>query len=254
MWKKLRITILLYIAVLVGATSWSTRARHAEWEQSLWVTVYPINGDNSEAAKKYIDSLEEVDFHTIEEFFIAQAVNFSLPTRRPVEVKLSSPINSLPPEPPNASSGLGVMAWSLKLRWWSWWEDNFSGPNDIKIYVLYYDPKENPRLRHSLGLRNGFIGVVHAFADPGYTEQNQVVISHELMHTLGASDQYDRDTNYPVFPQGFVEPYRTPLFPQKKATLMAGRIPIDETVSRMPSSLSQTIISPTAALEIGWQH
>ena len=254
MWKKLRITILLYIAVIIAMTSWSTRARHAEWEQSLWVTIYPINGDGSAVAQKYIDSLVESDFHSMEEFFIDQARTFNLRVHRPIEAKLSAQVDSLPPTPPMANSGFSVILWSLKLRWWAWWENNFDGPSDIKIFVLYHDPSENPKLRHSLGLRQGFLGVVYAFADSTYQNQNKVVIAHELMHTLGASDQYDPSDNYPVFPLGFAEPYRAPTFPQRKATLMAGRIPLDEHTSKMPASLKQTIIGPQAATEIGWQN
>ncbi|MGR8950607.1 MAG: hypothetical protein ACU84Q_21405 [Gammaproteobacteria bacterium] len=254
MWRKLRITVLLYIAVMVAATSWSTRARYAEWTESLWVTIYPINGDGSAAAEQYISSLSETDFHPLEDYFVAQAANFKLPIRQPIEVKLSDPITTLPPSTPHAGSGLAVIFWSLKLRWWSWWENNFDGPSDIKIFVLFYDPHTSPRLRHSLGLQKGFLGVVHAFADESYNAQNQVVIGHELMHTLGASDQYDNENNYPLYPEGFVEPYLTPLFPQRKATLMAGRIPVSDSKSEMPKSLMQTVVSPTAAAEIGWSR
>ena len=254
MWKKLRITILLYVAVIVAMTSWSTRARHAEWEQSLWVTIYPINGDGSVVAQEYIDSLLESDFHSMEEFFIKQARTFKLNVHRPIEAKLSAPVESLPPSPPEATNGLSVVLWSLKLRWWAWWENNFDGPSDIKVFVLYHDPATNPTLRHSLGLRKGFLGVVYAFADNSYQGQNKIVIAHELMHTLGASDQYDSSSNYPLFPHGFAEPYRTPVLPQRKATLMAGRIPLDEHTSEMPRSLDHTVISPLAAGEIGWQY
>ncbi|MEM7468202.1 MAG: hypothetical protein AAF387_15120 [Pseudomonadota bacterium] len=254
MWKTLRISILLYIALVIGVTSWSTRARHAEWKAPLWVTVYPINGDGSEAADNYIRTLKQTDFHPIESYFIKQADIHSLKVERPVELKLSEPVETAPPEPPNAATGLSVIFWSLHLRWYSWWENNFKGPSDIKVFVLYYDPASTPHLQHSLGLRKGFLGVVHAFADDSYRDQNHVVIAHEMMHTLGASDQYDLTTNYPLFPEGFADPYREPNLPQTKATLMAGRIPIDLETSKMPSSLKQTIISPKAAFEIGWKY
>ena len=108
MWKKLRITILLYVAVIVAMTSWSTRARHAEWEQSLWVTIYPINGDGSVVAQEYIDSLVESDFHSMEEFFVKQARAFKLNVHRPIEAKLSAPVESLPPSPPDAKNGYTI--------------------------------------------------------------------------------------------------------------------------------------------------
>ena len=253
MWKKLRITFLFYILVLVVVTTWSGRARQAEWKESLWVTVYPINGDGSEISENYINTLSAENFDSIEEYIVTESNQFNLAARLPIDVKLSEQIDDLPPTPPQASSGLGVMLWSLKMRWWAWRSDNFSGPSDIQVFVLYFDPATNPRLRHSLGLRKGFIGVVNAFADNAYASQNKVVITHELMHALGASDLYDPATNYPHHPVGFADPFKTPMLPQEKATLMAGRIPITELESAMPTSLKQTIISGQTAREIGWQ-
>lgn len=254
MWKKLRITFLFYILVLVLVTTWSARARQAEWKESLWVAVYPINGDGSDASKEYIDALTPESFESIEHYIVSESDEFNLAASLPIDVKLSGEITELPPSPPESSSGLGVMLWSLKMRWWAWRSDNFSGPSDIQIFVIYFDPATNPSLRHSLGLRKGFIGVVNAFADADYASQNQVVITHELMHALGASDQYDPDTNYPHHPAGFADPFKTPILPQEKATLMAGRIPITEFESMMPRSLKQTVISDQTAREIGWQN
>jgi hypothetical protein len=253
MWKKLRITFFAYILVLVAATTMSTRQRHADWEHSLWVTVYPINGDGSAVADDYINSLNEDSFSSIEEYIVEQSLDFNLSARLPVDIKLSGEVKTLPPSPPEAHSGISVVLWSLKMRWWAWRANNFNGPSDVKIFVLYFDPETNPRLRHSLGLRKGFLGVVNAFADSSYAGQNKVVLTHELMHALGASDQYDPNTNYPLHPKGFAAPFKTPLLPQSKATLMAGRIPLNENDSSMPLSLKQTVISPYAALEIGWK-
>lgn len=253
MWKKLRITFLFYILVLVVVTTWAGRARQAEWQESLWVTVYPINGDGSEVANAYIDSLSAENFVSIEDYIVSESDEFNLGARLPIDVKLSARIDQLPPTPPEASSGLGVMIWSLKMRWWAWRANNFSGPSDIKVFVLYFDPATNPRLRHSLGLRKGFIGVVNAFADKSYAAQNKIVITHELMHALGASDLYDPATNYPLHPEGFADPFKTPTLPQSQATLMAGRIPLTEYESEMPRSLKQTIISARTAQEIGWR-
>ncbi|MEM8984253.1 MAG: hypothetical protein AAGC71_14565, partial [Pseudomonadota bacterium] len=78
-----------------------------------------------------------------------------------------------------------------------------------------------------------------------------VILAHEVMHTLGASDKYDPRTNLPVFPHGFAEPERKPLLPQRRAELMGGRIPIDETTATIPRSLQSVVIGPASALEIG---
>ncbi len=43
----MRIGMLLYLLAMVAFGAWLTRARTTDWTESLWVTVYPINGDGS---------------------------------------------------------------------------------------------------------------------------------------------------------------------------------------------------------------
>ena len=87
-------------------------------------------------------------------------------------------------------------------------------------------------LPHSVGLRKLLLGVAHVFANRRQQPVNNVVIAHELMHTLGATDKYDPANNLPIFPQGFAEPDREPLYPQRFAEIMGGRIPISAATRR----------------------
>ena len=65
----------------------------------------------------------------------------------------------------------------------------------------------------SHGLQKGLVGVVHAFADDTMTGSNAVVIAHELLHTVGASDKYDLTTGAPLYPTVTRIPAATPLPP-----------------------------------------
>jgi hypothetical protein len=65
--------------------------------------------------------------------------------------------------------------------------------------VLYHDPALTPIVPHSLGLTKGLIGVVYAFASPEMNGANNVVIAHELLHTVGATDKYDFAADAPHF-------------------------------------------------------
>jgi hypothetical protein len=81
-----------------------------------------------------------------------------------------------------------------------------------------------------------------------------MVLAHELLHTLGATDKYAPSSNLPRFPEGFADPKAKPLLPQSKAELMAGRIPLDERRAKIPDGLRDVVIGQLTAREIGWIH
>ena len=93
---------------------------------------------------------------------------------------------------------------------------------------------------------------MNAFAADKYADKNNIVIAHEFLHTVGATDKYLMETGEPVFPIGFVEPDKTPLYPQDFAEIMAGVIPVGEQEWVMPDNLDQTIIGYETAKEINW--
>ena len=139
------------------------------------------------------------------------------------------------------------------MRWWAW--RNGEHPvltPDVRIYALFYHPSTTQRLQHSVGLQKGMIGVANLFAVPHMTEENNVIVTHELLHTLGATDKYDLTSNQPEYPAGYAEPDASPLFPQAFAEIMGGRIPLSETASAAPSALDVVLVGPLTAREIGW--
>jgi hypothetical protein len=101
-------------------------------------------------------------------------------------------------------------------------------------------------------MQKGLVGVVHAFADPQMTRTNNVVIAHEILHTLGATDKYDPATLAPLFPIGYAEPDREPRFPQTLTEIMAGRFAVDSRTFEMPDSLDDVRVGAATALEIRW--
>jgi hypothetical protein len=79
-----------------------------------------------------------------------------------------------------------------------------------------------------------------------------VVIVHELLHTLGATDKYDPATSQPLFPEGYAEPDAKPLYPQRFAEIMAGRIAVSDDETEMPEGLARVVVGPETAREINW--
>ena len=104
---------------------------------------------------------------------------------------------------------------------------------------IYHDPSFTQAVPHSVGMQKGLVGVVHAFADAAMTRTNNVVIAHEILHTLGATDKYDPQSLAPLFPIGYAEPERKPLYPQSFAEIMAGRYAVDAHTFEMPASLDR---------------
>ncbi len=102
------------------------------------------------------------------------------------------------------------------------------------------------------GLTKGLIGVVYAFAVPGMDGENDVVIAHELLHTVGATDKYRASDDAPRFPDGYGDPQQSPLYPQVNAEIMAGRRMLTATRWEQPSSLDEVVVGAATAAEIRW--
>ncbi|MDP1766525.1 MAG: hypothetical protein Q8K83_06445 [Methylotenera sp.] len=252
MWRKLRIAVLLLILATVLQQTWLDKADLA-WKDNFYVAVYPVNADASPKVSAYLRTLSRDDFEPVAEYFASEAAPYQLGLRRPIEVQLGAQVNDIPPAPPTNGKVFSNIVWSLKFRYFAW--KNSPKVNvrpAIRLYLLYYDPATNPRLSHSTALNKGRIGRVNLFGDSAYAKQNLVILAHELLHTLNASDKYDLNTSLPVYPDGFAEPDRTPRYPQDFAELMGGRVPISEIQAEIPKSLKQTLIGKKTAREIGW--
>ena len=254
MFKKLRVAVLLYILVVVAAGAWLTGERTTDWNDALWVVVYPIAGDGAASTVEFVDSLEPGDFRDIEAFISREAQRYGVPIERPVAMKLAGRVHELPPPPPAERSVVRVMMWSLHMRYWAWKvEGQFPDiPADIRIFAVFHDPEKHSDGHDSLALREGLIGVVNGFAHRRYKRRNNIIITHEMLHTVGATDKYDLGTNLPIHPYGYAEPDRNPLYPQKKTEIMGGRRAISSTQAEIPNSLKSVVIGPLTAREIRW--
>ena len=139
------------------------------------------------------------------------------------------------------------------MRWWAYRYAETNGPDpQVKMFLLYFDPSLRKRLAHSTGLQKGLIGRVNTFASRDMVKQNNVVIAHEFLHTLGATDKYDTATNQPLFPDGYANPELDPLLPQQYAEIMAGRTPVSKNHAVTPESLDDALIGSKTAQEINW--
>lgn len=254
MFKFFRITVLLLVLLGVAATAWRSQRTSVQWKYTLPVNLYPINGDASAASDAYIRSLTREDFLPIEAFMQEEAARYDRGAKASIEIRLGKPVDALPPATPNDRNALNVILWSLQMRWWAYRHGETRGSNtQVKLYLLYFDPARHSQLAHSTALQKGLMGRVNVFASPSMAKQNNVIIAHEFLHTLGATDKYDLATNQPLFPEGYAEPNLSPRLPQQFAEIMGGRTPLTATEAETPDSLRKALIGAKTAQEINWQ-
>lgn len=250
MWRKVRIVVLLMVFATVAQQS-LLKDGAPTWDKTLYVALYPVNADGSAASAASIKRLRQDDFEEVAAYLSEEAAQYGLGLNAPFALRLGDEVHSIPPKP--GRSPLEVVLWSLQFRLWSWQHSpKLLVKPDIRLYLLYHDPSQHPVLSHSTALQKGRVGIVNLFASDAYANQNNVVLTHELLHTVAATDKYDLQTNQPLYPEGYAEPERAPRWPQRWAELMAGRIPISETEAKMPDNLRKTLVGKKTAYEIGW--
>jgi len=252
--RSLRQLILLTLLLIIAGGSYLNRARSTSWEEPLWVTLYPISADQQQTTQRYIDALTEKQFAAIEQFMEQETRRYGVAISRPVRIDVGLPVAEQPPPPPQSRNPITVAFWSMRLRWWAYQvtRDQPGATPNIRLFLVYHDPKIRATVPHSLGMQEGMLGVVHVFADRNMQKKNNVVIAHEMLHTLGATDKYAGNSNLPLFPTGYAEPDASRRFPQQFAEIMGGRIPLSKIKAVMPDSLRQVRVGSYTALEIRW--
>lgn len=252
MFKAVRISLLLFVLLFVVLSTVLTQARSTDWNNSLWIKVYPINGDGSKEVARYITALKVTDFKGIETFLTRETERYSRNINRPARIELGSEVREQPPMLGKQPNVLSVMMWSLNMRWWASSatdaQDNIEP--DVRIFVRYHKPDLAVVLENSVGLQKGMVGIVNGYASRRHRGTNNVIIAHEFLHTLGATDKYSAADGQPIGPDGIAEPDRRPLFPQRYAEIMGGRIALAEDDAVIPKSLKYAIIGPLTASEI----
>jgi hypothetical protein len=150
---------------------------------------------------------------------------------------------------------LDVMLWSLRLRFYAArvaWNDPLPTP-DVQVFATYSPiTPDAVALPDSVGLSKGLVAVAHLFGGRAARGSNEVVVAHELLHTLGATDKYEPGSGQPLVPQGLANPEQEPLYPQQSGEIMAGRIALAATTATVPEGLDQMLVGPLTAREIGW--
>lgn len=254
LFKLMRIVVLLSIFFVILVSTWMTEKRMAAWERPILVTIYPIAADDSAETQEFIQNIDPSGFDEINRFMNRESVPYGFTVNPAFRFQLAQPGRELPPPVPKLFDTADIALWSLKMRWWAWmkdWKDDLVS-GDIQMFVLYHSLDGNNEAGISVGMRKGRYGLVKAFARELMNPSNLIVFTHEILHVLGASDKYILSNGEPIFPQGYADPGKRPLFPQMRAEIMGVRIPVSSYSSVMPVSLDECVIGKQTAEEIGF--
>ena len=255
-----RVTVLL--AVLAGVLLWGwrdVRSRHARnaWDHTLLVAIVlvrlePLDDVGVAALEKQLPALEDR--------LSAELARYQPTAPHPFRFELKRPVDGAPPPPAPTSDG------PVDLAKYAYAQGSFvdaideragidASLYDVRIYVALRRPRQaEVTLAEGRSQQGGRIGIVEMELDTDAEGAHLplVVVAHELMHTLGATDKYDPATGRSLVPIGLAEPDRVPLYPQRFAEIMSRNRPLSATVEKVPDSFAQIAVGPSTAREIGW--
>lgn len=250
-----RLGLLLAVLCFVSLGAWLDRSRSRDWDDTLRITIYPIALTPDASVIAYTRSLQAEDFVGIEEFFAEESADYGVQLEQPVRMRVSHAVRTAPPALPEKPSMLSIALWSLRTRYYAArvaWDDPLPTP-DIQVFALYSPlARGSAPMPDSVGLSKGLIAVTQLYGHGTAADMNQVVIAHEILHTLGATDKYDLATGLPLAPVGLGDPGREPRYPQEFGEIMAGRIATGPRDAVMPQGLDDMLVGPETATEIGW--
>ena len=249
--KKLRISILIFIFSFFGANTYLDL--NPKWDKPIYIVLHPVNPSNSEKVKTYINGLKQSQFDEISKYMSDYATKY-YGRRVSINYVLASPMENAPLDvtEEQASTILGVLTWTLQFRLYAMLNLKKEDIGVDGVIYLNYAHDDRATLNRSTALQRGRVALVNVHANPEDDRQTNMIIAHESLHLFGAQDRYDPYYGSPIFPEGYADPKQIPLYPQKRAEIMGGYIPMNERDFLVPENLDSVIILQQTAKEVGW--
>lgn len=256
----MRVSILLFILFVVSLYAIkdlrSRRGRNA-WDHTLDVALVVVHVDGTPAVDPDAIRVLEERLPALDDRLQAEAERYRPGIGKPVHFRLRGPvIVSTPPPSPKSEGVTDLAKQAVEMKKWLNDVDPRAGiePDqwDSRIYVSVRKPASVARaFVEGESEQDGRVGNVAVELDASMADLTLIVVAHELMHTLGATDKYDANGRSLV-PDGLAEPDRTPLYPQRFAEVMSRNRPLSPTNEVIPLTLDELAVGKKTAQEIGW--
>ncbi len=174
----------------------------------------------------------------------------------PFDLTVAGPVDISEPPPNPGGSGIVALA-EHQYRLWRYLShvDREAGVDpdayDSRVYLVVRPPRGRRQMIEGESEEGGRVGVVNVDLGSNMVDFALFVATHELFHTLGATDKYDA-SGHALVPQGLGHPDQVPLYPQRTAEVMARNVVLAPGRERPPDSLAELAVGRWTAKEIGW--
>lgn len=254
---RIRVTLLLIVlagVLLWAGNDWQRRRARKAWTEPLRVALVLV--EREPVPRTLLGNLQSRVFD-LERRLQQERLRHSGVGVAPFSLVVQGPVRAAS-DPPRVGDQDPVSLVRHTYDLWQWTRDVDERAGvawrgyDSRIYlVLKPAEREAPAFVEGESEDGGRVGVAFADLDAAMIDFALIVATHELMHTLGASDKYDQNGRS-SYPDGFAAPRQHPLYPQPGAEVMARGIPLSPDLERSPDTLAELFIGDTTAREIGW--
>lgn len=243
------------LLALAATASWAysrlrIRGERREWGRTLGVIVYVLGAAQPASMAQLRLSLGRLGAR------LAEDRAALCPGPEPFRFEVVGPVEleRLPPViPPGASFferlGYEVSLWRAERAVREIAPEPDPRAFDIRIYLVL-EPRVEGSFAEGVAEAGGEVGVVHAaLGRDGLLAATAV--AHEALHAVGATDKYDA-AGHAVPPAGLYQPDRVPPYPQERAEIMVGEVPLAPGRGRLPESAEEIGVGRETAREVGW--
>ena len=248
------LTVALVLVVLYAVGDVRRREGRTRWDRTLDVAVIVVSKTPVDPA---LFAGLRARIPTLEARLAEEGRTYRKGMGSPFAFHLYGPIVTATLPPKAEGVGLGDLArHTLAMRAYTRAIDEAAAIDadtyDSRIYLTVTPRAAKERAWvEGESEQGGRLGQVTVELDDTMLDVAWTVVAHETFHTLGATDKID-PSGRTLVPQGLADPAQIPLYPQRRADVMArGRL-VAPGHEELVGTLAELGVGPDTAREIRW--